>query len=80
MQLFTGASQSILVSASLRCSVKGVAHRIVRDLQLFGNFSHGIVFISQNKNRLTSFRKVTLFLAILSLIEPTNADAPVTQI
>ena len=47
---------SILVSASLCCSVKGVVHSCVRDLQFLGNFSHGIAFISQNKNRLTSFR------------------------
>ena len=36
---------------------------VVRNLQFLDNFSHGIFFISQNKNRLTSF----LFLAILSL-------------
>ena len=35
---------------SLRCSVKGVVHSVVRDLQFLGNFSHGIAFISQNKN------------------------------
>jgi hypothetical protein len=29
----------------------------VRDLQFVGNFSHGIAIISQNKNRLTSFRR-----------------------
>ena len=33
---------SILVRVSLRCSVKGVIHRVVRDLQFLGNFSHGI--------------------------------------
>ena len=48
---------SILVGASLRCSVKGVVHSIVPDLQFLGNFSHGIAFISQNKNRLTNFRR-----------------------
>ena len=37
---------SILVRASLRCSVKGVVHSIVRDLQFLGYFSHGIGFIS----------------------------------
>ena len=47
---------SILVRASLLCSVKGVVHSAVRDLQFLGNFSHGIAFISQNKNRLMSFR------------------------
>ena len=46
---------SILVSASLRSSVNGVVHSVVRELQFIGNFSHGIAFISQNKNRLTSF-------------------------
>ena len=58
---------SILVIASLRCSVKGVVHSIVRDLQFLGNFSHGIASISKNKNRLTSFRRKSLFLAILRL-------------
>ena len=48
---------SILVRASLCCSVKGAVHRVVRDLQFLVNFSHGIAFISQNKNRLTSFRR-----------------------
>ena len=48
---------SILVRASLHCSVKGVVHSVVRDLQFLANFSHGIAFISQNKNRLTSFRR-----------------------
>ena len=57
----------ILVRASLRCSVKGVVDSVVRDLQFLGNFLHGIAFISQNKNRLTSFRESHLFLAILSL-------------
>ena len=50
-----------------RCSLKGVVHSVVRDLQFLGNFSHGIAFISQNKNRLTSFRRKSLFLAISSL-------------
>ena len=48
---------SILVRASLRCSVKGVVHSVVRDLQFLENFSHGIAFISQNMNRLMSFRR-----------------------
>ena len=48
---------SILVRASLRCSMTGVVHRVVRDLQFLGNFSHGISFISHNKNILTSFRR-----------------------
>ena len=48
---------SIPDRASLRCSVKGVVHSVVRDLQFLGNFSHGIAFISQNKNRLMSFRR-----------------------
>ena len=72
---------SILVRASLRCSVKGVVHSVVRDLQFLGNFSHGIVFISQNKNRLTSFRR-KLFVSghFEPVIEPTIADAPDTQL
>ena len=44
---------SILVRASLHCSVKGVVHSVVRDLQFLGNFSHGLAFISQNKNRVS---------------------------
>ena len=47
---------SILVRDSLRCSVKGVVHSVVRDPQFLGNFSHGIALISQNKNRMASFR------------------------
>ena len=72
---------SILVRASLRCSVKGVVHSVVRDLQLLGNFSHGITFISQNKNRLTSFRR-KLFVSghFEPVIKPTNSDAPDTQL
>ena len=72
---------SILVSARLRCSVKGVAHRVVPDLQFIGNFSHGITFISQNKNRLTSFRrKVFVSGHFESVIKPTNADVSDTQL
>ena len=72
---------SILVRANLRCSVKGVVHSVVRDLQFLGNFSHGIVFISQNKNRLMSFRR-KLFVSghFEPVIKPTNADAPDTQL
>ena len=72
---------SILVRASLHCSVKGVVHSIVRDLQFLGNFSHGIAFISQNKNKLTSFRRKDFVSGPFDLvIEPTNADAPDTQL
>ena len=72
---------SILVRASLRCSVKGVVHSVVRDLQFLGNFSHGIAFISQNKNRLTSFRRKFFVSGHFEpVIEPTNADAPDTQL
>ena len=72
---------SILVRASLRCSVNGVVHSVVRDLQFLGNFSHGIALISQNKNRLTSFRrKFFVSVHFEPVIEPTNADAPDTQL
>ena len=72
---------SILVRASLRCSVKEVVHSVVPDLQFLGNFSHGTAFISQDKNRLTSFRR-KLFVSSLfePVIEPTKADAPDTQL
>ena len=72
---------SILVRASLRCSVKGVVHSVVRDFQFLGNFSDGIAVISQNKNRLTSFRR-KLFVSghFESVIKPTNADPPDTQL
>ena len=66
---------SILVRDSLHCSVKGVVHSVVRDLQFLGNFSHGIAFISQNKNRLTSVSG-----HFEPVIEPTNADASDTQL
>ena len=61
------------------CSVKGVVHSVVRDRQFLGNFSHGISFISQNKNRLTSFRR-KLFIPghFEPASEPTNAEAPDT--
>ena len=72
---------SILVRASLHCSVKGVAHRVVQDLQFLGNFSHGIAFISQNKNRLKSFRRKSFVSGHFEpVIEPTNADAENTQL
>ena len=72
---------SILVRDCLCCSMKGVVHSIVRDLQFLGNFSHGNAFISQNKNRLTSFRR-KLFVSghFEPVIEPTNADVPDTQL
>ena len=71
---------SILVRASLRCSVKGVVCSVGRDLQFLGNFSHGIAFIFQN-NRLTSFR-IEFFVSghFEPVIEPINADAPDTQL
>ena len=70
---------SILVRANLLCSVKGVVHSVVRDLQFLGNFSHVIALISQNKNRVTSFRR-KLFVSrhFEPVMEPTNADAPDT--
>ena len=72
---------SILVRASLRCSVKGVVHSVVRDLQLLCNFSHRIAFISQNNNRLTSFRRKCFVSGHFELvIEPPSADAPDTQL
>ena len=73
--------RSILVRDSLRCSVKGVVHSVVQDLQFIGNFSHVIAFISQNKNKLTSFRR-KLFVSgyFEPVIELTNADAPDTQL
>ena len=65
---------SILVRAS--CSVKGVVHSVVRDLQFHGKFSHGIAVISQNKNRLTRFRrKVFVSGHFEPVIKPKNADA-----
>jgi hypothetical protein len=60
--------------------VKGVVHSIARDLQFLGNFSHGIAFISQNKNRMMSFRRKFFVSGHFEpVIEPTNADAPDTQ-
>ena len=72
---------SILVRASLRCSVKGVGHSVVQELQFLDNFSHGIAFISQNKNRLMSFRRKVFDPGHFEPgFEPTNADAPDTQL
>ena len=72
---------SILVRDSLCCSVKGVVHSAVRDHQFLGNFSHGIAFISQNKNRRMSLKRKFLVSGYLEpVIEPTNADAPDTQL
>ena len=85
--LFLGYAQgpptplSILVRASLLCSVKGVVHSVVRDLQFLGNFSHGIACISQNNNRLTSFRRKCFVSGHFEpVIAPTNADAPDPQL
>ena len=74
-------SLSILVRAHLCCSLKGVVHTVVGNLQFLGNFLHGIAFISQNKNRLSSLRRKLSFSGHFeSIIEPTNADAPDTQL
>ena len=71
-------SLSILVRAHLCCSLKGVVHTTVGNL---GNFSHGIAFISQNKNRLSGLREKLSFSGHFeSIIEPTNADSPDTQL
>ena len=58
--------------------MKGIVHSVVPDLQFLGNFSHGIAFISQDKN---SFRR-KLFVSghFEPVIKPKNADAPDTQI
>ena len=52
-----------------------------RDLNFLGNDLHRIALISQNKNRLTSFRR-KLFVSghFEPVIKPTNADAPDTQL
>ena len=72
---------SILVSASLRCSEKGVVHSIVRDLRFLGNFSHRIAFISQFKKGLTSFRRKFFVSGHFEpVIEPTNDEAPDAQL
>ena len=74
-------SLSILVRAHLCCSLKGVVHTVVGNLQFLGNFLDEIAFISQNKNRLSSLRRKFSFSGHFeSIIEPTNADAPDTQL
>jgi hypothetical protein len=57
--------------------MKGIVHSVVRDLQFLGNFSHGIAFISQNKNRLTRFRRKFCVSGHFEP-EPTNAGVPDT--
>jgi hypothetical protein len=53
---------------------------VVRGFQFLGNFSHGIAFISQNKNRLTSFRRKFFVSGHFEpVIKPTNADGPDTE-
>ena len=79
--LLSCAPLSILVRASMLCFVKRVVHSVVRDLQFLGNFSHGIAFISLNKNRLMSFRRKFFVSGHFEpVIEPTNADAPDIQL
>ena len=74
-------SLSILVRARLCCSLKGVVHTVVGNLQFLGNFPHGISFVPHNKNRLSSLRRKFSFSGHFeSIIEPTNADAPDTQL
>ena len=74
-------SLSILVRACLCCSLKGVVHNVVGNLQFLVNFSHGIAFISQKENRLSSLRRKLYFSGHFeSIIKPTNADAPDTQL
>ena len=71
----------ILGRDSLRCSVKGVVHSVVRELQFLGNFSHAIAFNSHNTNRLMSFRRKFFVSGHFEpVIEPTNADDPDTQL
>ena len=72
-------SLSILVKAHLCCSLKGVVHTVVGNLQFLGNFSHGMAFISQNKYRLSSLR-CSFSCHFENIIKPTNADAPDTQL
>jgi hypothetical protein len=72
---------SILVGTSLCCSVKEVVPSVVPDLQFLGSFSHGIAFISQNMNRLLIFRRKDFVSGHFEpVIEPTNADAPDSQL
>ena len=71
----------ILVRGSLHCSVKGLLHSVGQDLQFLGNSSHGIALISQDKNRLMSFRRKCFVSGHFEpIIEPTNADAPDSQL
>ena len=70
---------SILVRASLHCSMKGVVHSVVRDLQFLGNFSYRIAFISQNMTDEFQ-KKVFVSGHFEPVIEPTNADAPDIQL
>ena len=63
------------------CAVLWREHTVVGNLQFLCNFSHGIAFISQNKNRLSNWlEKENLLLHFERIIEPTNADAPDTQL
>ena len=63
------------------CSLKGVLHAVVGNLQFLANFSHGIAFISQNKDRLSSLRiKLSFSGHFESIIKLTNADAPDTEL
>ena len=74
-------SLSILVIASLCCSLKGVVYTVVGNLQFLGNFSHVIGFISQNKIRLLSLRRKFSFSGhFASIIKHANADSPDTQL
>ena len=51
------------------------------DSSVHNTFSHGIPFISQNKIRLSSLRRKFPFSGHFeSIIEPSNADAPDTQL
>ena len=56
----------------VRARLKGVVHSVVRDLRFLGNFSHGIAFMSQNKNRLSFRRKLLVSGCFEPVIEPTN--------
>ena len=83
VQLRTGSSHSSFYSGQSQFALfcEGSRTQLVRDLQFFGNFSHGIAFISQNKNRPTTFgRKFFVSEHFEMVIEPTNADTPDTQL
>ena len=59
-------------SSTHRCRKSSVSWQFLTD---------GIAFISQNKNRLSSLRRKLSFSGHFeSIIEPTNADAPDTQL